>query len=44
MILVRFILRKTQNRPLQDRDGVELDLYIFGVLPPIQIFQMTYVH
>ena len=38
MILVQLILHKTQNRLLQYHRGVQLDLCIFGVLPPIQHF------
>ena len=38
MILVQWILRKTQNRLLQYHLGAQLDLCIFGALPPIQHF------
>ena len=38
MILVRWILRKTQNRLLQYHLGVQLDPCIFGALSPIQHF------
>ena len=44
MILVQWILHKTPNRLLQYHLVVQLDLCIFGALPPIQHFQMTYVH
>ena len=36
MNLVQWIPHKTQNRLLQYHLGVQLDLYIFGALPPIQ--------
>ena len=35
---------KTPNRLLQYHLGVQLDFCIFGALPPLQHFQMTYVH
>ena len=38
MILVQSILHKTPNRLLQYHLGVQLDLCIFGALPPIQHF------
>ena len=37
-ILVQWILYKTLNRLLQNHRGVQLDLCIFGALPPIQHF------
>ena len=37
-ILVQWILRKTLSRLLQYHFGVQLDLCIFGALPPIQHF------
>ena len=37
-ILVQWIRRKTLNRLLQYHHGVQLDLCIFGALPPIQHF------
>ena len=38
MTLVQWILHKTLNRLAQYRLGVQLDLCIFGALPPIQHF------
>ena len=44
MILVRGILRKTQNRLLQYHLQVQPDLCTFGVLPPIQHFSSDICH
>ena len=43
-ILVQWILPKIQNHLSQYHLELQLGLCIFGALPPISIFQMTYVH
>ena len=35
MILVQWILHKIQNHLLQERLGIQLDIYNFGALPPL---------